>query len=47
MILTVREPDRWYESFVTLRTTVNRFRPVSRLIPKMAKMLRFVDAMLD
>lgn len=47
VILTVRELDRWYESFVTLRTTVNRFRPVSRLIPKMAKMLRFVDAMLD
>lgn len=47
VILTVREPERWYESFVTLRTTVNRFRPVSRLIPKMAKMLRFVDAMLD
>ena len=37
VILTVREPERWYESFVTLRTTVNRFRPVSRLIPKMAK----------
>lgn len=47
VILTVREPERWYESFVTLQNTVNRFRPVSRLIPKMAKMLRFVDAMLD
>jgi hypothetical protein len=47
VILTVREPDRWYESFVTLRTTVNRFRPLSRLIPKMAKMVRFADVMQE
>jgi Sulfotransferase domain len=47
VILTVREPERWYASFVTLRTTVNRVRPVSRLIPKMAKMVRFADALFD
>jgi hypothetical protein len=47
VILTVREPERWYASFVTLRTTVNRFRPVSRLIPKMAKMVRFADVLFD
>jgi Sulfotransferase domain len=47
VILTVREPERWYESFVRLRTTVNRFHPVSRLIPKMAKMYRLIDALQD
>lgn len=47
VILTVREPERWYASFVTLRTTVNHFRPVSRLIPKMAKMVRLADALFD
>jgi Sulfotransferase domain len=46
VILTVREPERWYASFLTLRTTVERFRPLSRLIPKMAKMYRFVDTLL-
>jgi hypothetical protein len=47
VILTLREPERWYESFVTLRTTVNRFRPLSRLIPKMTKMYRLIDALQD
>jgi hypothetical protein len=47
VILTLREPERWYASFVTLRNTVNRFRPVSRLIPKMAKMYRFIDVLVE
>ena len=46
VVLTVREPDRWYASFVTLYTTVNRFRPIARVIPKLGKFVRFADVLL-
>lgn len=46
VVLTVREPEQWYASFVTLNNTVNRFRPLSRLIPKLAKLIRFADVLL-
>ena len=46
VVLTLREPDRWYASFVTLNNTMNSFRPVGWLIPKLAKMARFGDALL-
>lgn len=37
VVLTVREPDRWYESFVTLHRALNRFPLVAKLIPRLGK----------
>ena len=31
VVLTVREPDRWYASLMTLYRTFNTFRPVARV----------------
>jgi len=45
VVLTVRDPDRWYRSFTTLYRTLNRFRPVARVIPKLGKFLRLADVM--
>jgi hypothetical protein len=47
VILTLREPERWYASFMTLRNTVNRFRPASQLNPQMAKTYRFIDTLVE
>ena len=47
VVLTVREPDRWYASFVTLYRFLNRVRRLGRVIPKLGKMVRFADAVLD
>ncbi len=47
VVLTVREPDQWYKSFVTLNTVVNRFRPLCPLIPKLRKLVRFADALFE
>ena len=43
VILTVREPERWYASFVTLCQALNSFRLIARVIPKLGKFVRFVD----
>jgi hypothetical protein len=45
--LTVREPDRWYSSYITLYCLVNRLRRLGRVIPKLGKMVRFADALRD
>jgi hypothetical protein len=47
VVLTVREPDRWYASFMTLHRFVNRLRGLGRVIPKLGKMVRFTDALLE
>jgi hypothetical protein len=47
VVLTVRDPDRWYASFVALYRSVNRVRRLGRVIPKLGKMDRFADALLE
>lgn len=48
VILTVRDPERWYSSFVTLRTTVNSFlRPLGQMNPETAEIIRLADALQD
>jgi hypothetical protein len=47
VVLTVRDPDRWYASFLTLHRFVNRVRRFGRVAPKLGKMVRFADALLD
>lgn len=47
VLLTLREQDRWYASLVTLHTTIDKLRPIARVIPKLGKMVRFVDIMFD
>jgi hypothetical protein len=46
VVLTVRDSDRWYESFTKLYRTLNSFRPAARVIPKLGKFVRFADMML-
>ena len=46
VLLNVRDPDKWYDSFMTLRGTMERLRPISRFIPKMGKFVRFGDTLL-
>jgi sulfotransferase family protein len=46
VVLTVRDPDRWYESFTTLYRIHNSARPAARVIPKLGKFVRFVDVIL-
>jgi sulfotransferase family protein len=47
VILTVRDPERWYESFAALPRVVDGLRPLERWIPKLGKAIRFVDAVFD
>lgn len=46
VILNVREPDRWYDSFMTLRRTVDSFR-IFRFIPKARRFIDFTDLLLS
>lgn len=46
VLLNVRDPDKWYDSFMTLRGTFKRLRPISHFIPKLRKFVRFGDALL-
>jgi len=46
VILNVRDPDRWYNSFRTLRQTMDSFRPF-KFIPKLRQFLRFTDTLID
>ena len=43
VVLTVREPEPWHKSWALLNRTVDRSRPVARIIPKLRKLLRFAD----
>lgn len=45
VILTVREPDRWFDSFLTLQQTTDQFR-VFRILPRARRFLNFVDLLL-
>jgi hypothetical protein len=45
VVLNVREPDRWFDSFLTLQQTTDRFR-VFRFIPRARRFLSFVDTLL-
>jgi hypothetical protein len=47
VVLTVREPERWYASFVTLHRFLDRIRPLTRVIPRLGKMVRFADALTN
>src|SRR5262249_4216448 len=43
VVLTVRDPDRWYESLTTLHRSHNSARLVAWGIPKLGKFMRLVD----
>jgi Sulfotransferase domain len=45
VILNVRDPQRWYQSFLTLQETTDRFR-VFRFVPRARRFLNFVDLLL-
>ena len=45
VVLTVRDPERWFDSFLTLQQTTDRFR-VFRFIPRARRFLDFVDLLL-
>ena len=46
VLLNVRDPDKWYDSFAALKGTMVQLRPISRFIPKLGKFVRFGDALL-
>jgi hypothetical protein len=46
VVLNVREPERWFDSFLTLQQTTDRFR-VFRFIPRARRFLDFVDLLLQ
>lgn len=45
VILNVREPDRWFDSFLTLQKTTDKFR-IFRFIPKARRFLAFIDLLV-
>lgn len=45
VVLTVRDPERWFQSFLTLQQTTDRFR-VFRFVPRVRRFLNFVDLLL-
>jgi hypothetical protein len=45
VVLTVRDPERWFQSFLTLQQTTDRFR-VFRFVPRVRRFLNFVDLFL-
>ena len=45
MVLTVRDPERWFQSFLTLQETTDRFR-IFRFVPRARRFLNFVDLLL-
>jgi hypothetical protein len=45
VILNVRDPEPWYQSFLTLQQTTDRFR-VFRFVPRARRFLTFVDLLL-
>ena len=44
-VLTVREPEPWHKSWVTLNRTLDRFRPLGPFIPKFRKLFRFAEVL--
>jgi hypothetical protein len=45
VVLTVRDPEQWFQSFLTLQETTDRFR-VFRFVPRARRFLNFVDLLL-
>ncbi len=45
VVLTVRDPERWFQSFLTLQDTTDRFR-IFRFVPRARRFLNFVDLLL-
>ena len=45
VVLNIRDPERWFDSFMTLQNTTDRLR-VFRFIPKARRFLNFVDLLL-
>jgi hypothetical protein len=45
VVLTVRDPQRWFDSFLTLQQTTDSFR-VFRFLPRARRFLAFVDLLL-
>jgi hypothetical protein len=45
VVLTVRDADRWFDSFETLQNTTDSFR-IFRFIPRARRFLAFVDTLL-
>jgi hypothetical protein len=45
VVLTVRDPERWFQSFLTLQQTTDRFRKF-RFVPRARRFLNFVDLLL-
>jgi len=45
VVLTVRDPERWFQSFLTLQETTDRFR-IFRFVPRVRRFLNFVDLLL-
>lgn len=45
VILTLRDPDRWFQSFLSLQQVTDRFR-VFRFVPRARRFLNFVDLLL-
>jgi hypothetical protein len=45
VVLTVRDSDRWFDSFETLQNTTDSFR-IFRFIPRARRFLAFVDTLL-
>ena len=47
VILTVRDPERWYQSIVTLIRLSSRVRPLGYVIPKLGRYLNLTFDILD
>lgn len=45
VVLSVRDPDRWFDSFLALQQTTDSFR-IFRFIPRARRFLEFVDLLL-
>jgi hypothetical protein len=45
VVLNVRDPERWFDSFLTLQRTTDRFR-MFRFVPRVRRFLGFVDLLL-
>lgn len=47
VVLTVRDPERWYDSTMSLMAVVKPLRPLARVIPKLGQFLGLVDGLTD
>lgn len=45
VLLTVRDPDRWYDSVTALMDAVRPIRPLTYVIPRFRQFLKLVDSL--